>query len=91
MGSSNQVEDIKQRHGTAHKHDPNFRGPTKNRGCTDILCLLLLIAFVVGWVIVGVFAIQWGNPMILLYPSNSKGEICGQGDYRYCVHHNKQR
>ena len=85
MGSSNRVIDengVDNRYGARRQHDKHFRGPIHERGCTDVLCLFLLIAFVVGWAIVGVYAIMWGNPLILIYPSNSEGEICGQGDYR---------
>ena len=31
------------------------RGPVKDRSCTDVLCLLVFIAFLVGWGIVGYF------------------------------------
>ena len=86
MGSSNQVFDQngEAKYGSPRHHDKDFRGPIHNRGCTDVLCLLLLLAFVVGWAIVGFYAFTSGNPLILFYPSNSAGEICGQGKYRYC-------
>ena len=84
MGSSNQVNDENGdvKNGSPRHHDKDFRGPIHDRGCTDVLCLLLLLAFLVGWVVVGVCAFTWGNPLTLLYPSNSAGEICGQGEYR---------
>ena len=85
MGSSNQVLDQNGsdgRFGAPRPHDKHFRGPIHERGCTDVLCLLLLIAFVIGWVVVGVYAFTWGNPLILIYPSNSTGQICGQGENR---------
>ena len=53
------------------------KGPIKNRGCTDILCFLLLIAFLGGWVVVGIYAFGNGNPLKLIYPSDSNGKICG--------------
>lgn len=31
------------------KYDPNFKGPLKNRSCTDVICLLLFVFFLVGW------------------------------------------
>ena len=37
------------------KFDPNFNGPIKKRGCTDILCLLLFILYWVGMVLVAIF------------------------------------
>ena len=86
MGSTNQVADSNGSsgaYGTARVYDKNFKGPIQKRGCTDVICLLLLIAFMVGWALVGVFAFMRGDPLILLYPSNSQGEICGKGNYRY--------
>ena len=88
MGSSNQVADqneLDSTYGSRRQHDKHFKGPIHERGCTDVLCLLLLIAFIVGWVIVGVFAFKWGDPLILIYPSNSEGDICGRGNYRYSI------
>ncbi len=65
---------------SASDYNPANRGPIKNRGCTDILCLLIFIAFLVGWGVVGVYGFYYGNPMTLLYPSDSNGEICGRGN-----------
>jgi len=50
-----------------------------NRSCTDILCLLLFIVFIGGWIGIGVLGIISGDPDLLVYPSNSRGEICGRG------------
>lgn len=66
------------KYGQAKTFDPSFKGPIKDRGCTDILCLLILLAFLGGWIFIAVMAFSWGDPMILLYPSNSDGQICGQ-------------
>ena len=54
-------------------HDPSHTGPIKNRSCTDVLCLLLLLVFAVGWGVISVYAFLHGNPVQLIYPSNSKG------------------
>ena len=59
--------------------DKSGAGPIKDRSCTDILCLGLLIAFVVLWVMVGMWGVQNGDPTKLMYPTNSFGQICGQG------------
>ena len=89
MGSSNQVGDQNGdaggRYGKHREHDKHFKGPIHDRGCTDVLCLLLLFAFIAGWVVVGVFAFSWGNPLVLIYPSDSNGDICGAGEYRYII------
>ena len=48
-------------YGQGFKYDPDFQGPTGHRKCTDILCLLLFLAFLGGWAFVGVFAISKGD------------------------------
>lgn len=78
--SSNRVEDMEdvdKKYGEKRKYDPEFRGPIKNRGCTDVICLFLLVAFLVGWGFVAVYGFTNGDPAVLVYPSNSHGEICG--------------
>ena len=42
-------------------HDPSNNGPIKNRSCTDVLCLLLFIVFLVGWAVISVYAFYNGN------------------------------
>ena len=63
------------------KTSPTPTGPVKSRSCTDILCVLLFLLFLAGWVGVGVIGFQAGNPEVLVYPSNSQGDICGRGSY----------
>lgn len=60
------------------KFDPEFKGPLKNRSCTDIICLFLFVFFLVGWGIVAFFAYRNGNPERLIYPTDSQGNICGR-------------
>lgn len=55
---------------------------TKARTCTDVVCLLLFSLCLVGWVAVAVIAFIDGDPKKVLYPTNSAGEVCGQGVYR---------
>ncbi|XP_061169653.1 choline transporter-like protein 2 isoform X2 [Saccostrea echinata] len=54
-------------------------GPIKNRSCTDIICCLLFVIFIVGLVVVAYFAFKYGDPRLLVYPVNSNNEICGYG------------
>jgi choline transporter-like protein 2/4/5 len=63
------------------EYDPSNRGPNSKRGCTDVPCLLLLLAFIGGWIGVGAYSFTFGNPAQLIYPSNSEGEICGRGEH----------
>ncbi|XP_076274433.1 choline transporter-like 2 isoform X3 [Rhynchophorus ferrugineus] len=59
-------------------HDePEYQGPIKNRSCTDIICLLLFLAFLVAWVGLGVWAIQRGDLKLLAVPTDSNGLRCG--------------
>ena len=57
------------------EYDPPHHGPIKDRSCTDVLCLLLLIAFAAVWGVISVYAFANGNPVQLIYPSNSRGQI----------------
>lgn len=64
--------------GERRHYDPAFSGPVKHRSCTDIVCLLLLVAFLAGWVAVGAFAYSRGDPALLLHAMNSSGFPCGK-------------
>ncbi|XP_069054360.1 choline transporter-like protein 4 [Lepisosteus oculatus] len=66
--------------GEAAKYDPNFNGPIRNRGCTDIICCVLFLAAIVGYMIVGILAWLYGDPRQVLYPRNSTGSFCGVGE-----------
>ncbi|XP_042214681.1 choline transporter-like 2 isoform X3 [Homarus americanus] len=66
--------------GEALQYDPEFSGPIKNRSCTDILCLLLFVAFLAGWGVVTGFAVIQGDPSRLLNPTDSMGRVCGRGE-----------
>ncbi|XP_021061928.1 choline transporter-like protein 2 isoform X2 [Mus pahari] len=65
-------------YGTPQKYDPTFKGPIYNRGCTDVICCVLLFLAIVGYVAVGIIAWTHGDPRKVIYPTDSKGEFCGQ-------------
>nr|XP_033772761.1 choline transporter-like protein 4 [Geotrypetes seraphini] len=67
-------------YGNPVKYDPTFRGPIKNRSCTDIICCLLFMVFLIGYMIVGIVAWIYGDPRQVIYPRNSTGMYCGIGD-----------
>ncbi|OAF64815.1 hypothetical protein A3Q56_07463 [Intoshia linei] len=67
--------------GEPTKFDPNFKGPLKNRSCTDIIFLILFIVGIVGMGFVAVLAFVRGDPTKLIYPTDSNGNICGTGNY----------
>uniref|UniRef100_A0A672I158 Choline transporter-like protein n=1 Tax=Salarias fasciatus TaxID=181472 RepID=A0A672I158_SALFA len=59
--------------------DPSFNGPIKKRGCTDIICCILFIIVILGYLAVGAVAWLYGDPRHVLYPKNSTGWFCGIG------------
>ncbi|GAB5571348.1 choline transporter-like protein 4 isoform X1 [Prionailurus iriomotensis] len=65
--------------GKPAKYDPSFRGPIKNRSCTDIVCCILFLLFILGYIVVGIVAWVYGDPRQVLYPRNSTGAYCGVG------------
>ncbi|KAM4888437.1 choline transporter-like protein 2 isoform 4-T4 [Thomomys bottae] len=66
------------KHGTPQKYDPTFKGPIYNRGCTDVICCVILLLAIVGYVAVGIIAWTHGDPRKVIYPTDSRGEFCGQ-------------
>uniref|UniRef100_A0A8C9Z9D8 Choline transporter-like protein n=1 Tax=Sander lucioperca TaxID=283035 RepID=A0A8C9Z9D8_SANLU len=65
--------------GEPAEFDPAFNGPIKKRGCTDILCCILFMAVILGYIAVGILAWLFGDPRHVLYPRNSTGWFCGIG------------
>uniref|UniRef100_A0A3B5MAP8 Choline transporter-like protein n=1 Tax=Xiphophorus couchianus TaxID=32473 RepID=A0A3B5MAP8_9TELE len=60
------------------KHDPSFKGPIQNRSCTDIVCCILFIVAILGYIAVGILAWSQGDPRKAIYPTDSRGDFCGQ-------------
>uniref|UniRef100_A0A672PX81 Choline transporter-like protein n=2 Tax=Sinocyclocheilus grahami TaxID=75366 RepID=A0A672PX81_SINGR len=50
-----------------------------HRGCTDIVCCIFFIVAIVGYVAVGILAWTHGDPRKVIYPTDSMGQYCGQG------------
>ncbi|XP_030206433.1 choline transporter-like protein 2 isoform X1 [Gadus morhua] len=76
MDSDEKTSDTK--YGEARKFDANFKGPIHNRGCTDVLCCILFILFLFGYFAVGLLAWSQGDPRKVIYPTDSRGQFCGQ-------------
>jgi hypothetical protein len=55
----------------------DFDGPTKHRHCTDVLCLLLLVAHWIVLTGIGIYAIVNGDIRLILNPLDFDGNICG--------------
>ncbi|XP_023665535.1 choline transporter-like protein 4 isoform X3 [Paramormyrops kingsleyae] len=66
-------------YGEPVQFDPTFNGPLRNRSCTDIICCVLFMAFIIGYIVVGILAWVYGDPRQVLYPRNSTGMFCGIG------------
>uniref|UniRef100_A0AAQ5YW23 Choline transporter-like protein n=1 Tax=Amphiprion ocellaris TaxID=80972 RepID=A0AAQ5YW23_AMPOC len=47
--------------------------------CTDIICCVLFLLVVLGYIAVGILAWLFGDPRHVLYPRNSTGWYCGIG------------
>ena len=52
-------------------------GPLENRRCTDILCCLIFLAFLIAWVICGFYGFSNGNPALLTHPFDMANNQCG--------------
>lgn len=50
-----------QDYGQPYKFEADFSGPIRRRSCTDVLCLLLFLAFLGGWGFVAYFGISNGD------------------------------
>lgn len=64
------------------KHKMEFdskleNGPVEDRGCTDVICCLIFVAFLIGWIIIFFFGVINGKPGQLLTPFDQFGNGCG--------------
>ena len=61
------------------RNEPNqmeFKLP--KHGCTDIICTIIFLIFLIGLVVISVYAYMYGKPDELILPKDSKGNICGK-------------
>ncbi|KAM9848797.1 choline transporter-like protein 5-B [Aulostomus maculatus] len=65
-------------YGEPRKFDPNFRGPVHNRSCTDVVCCIIFIIVILGYIALGTVAWIHGDPRKVVYPTDSHGQFCGQ-------------
>ncbi|XP_004695200.1 PREDICTED: choline transporter-like protein 4 [Condylura cristata] len=78
MGGKEKL-DKDEPYGKPAEYNPSFRGPIKDRSCTDVICCVLFLLFIVGYIVVGILAWVYGDPRQVLYPRNSTGAYCGIG------------
>ncbi|XP_012942174.1 choline transporter-like protein 2 [Aplysia californica] len=79
--SSIEDDSNQKNYGEPKKFDPNFKGPMANRSCTDIICCFIFLVCVTGLVCCSIVGYARGDPIKLVYPTDSFGNICGEGDY----------
>uniref|UniRef100_A0A3P8R2N0 Choline transporter-like protein n=1 Tax=Astatotilapia calliptera TaxID=8154 RepID=A0A3P8R2N0_ASTCA len=65
-------------YGEPRKFDPNFRGPVQNRSCTDVVCCVIFVIVILGYIALGTVAWIHGDPRKVVYPTDSRGQFCGQ-------------
>ena len=49
----------------------------EDRGCTDILCCLFMIAFGLAWLVLAYVAYTFGKPYSIIYGTDYEGNYCG--------------
>jgi len=52
----------------------------KPRRCTDVLFLIFFVAFWIAMFVLGFYGVGTGNPKILLFGTDYRGQVCGNGD-----------
>uniref|UniRef100_A0A8C9KCU0 Choline transporter-like protein n=1 Tax=Panthera tigris altaica TaxID=74533 RepID=A0A8C9KCU0_PANTA len=65
-------------YGDPKTFDLNFKGPVAKRSCTDVLCCIIFILCIIGYILLGLLAWVHGDPRRVAYPTDSKGHFCGQ-------------
>lgn len=84
--------------------DPNYKGddynidvaiekgPLGNRRCTDMLCVLVFLITTGCMGYIGHYAVQFGDPDLIMTPYDSTGAFCGRSpgyeDYPYLWYQN---
>uniref|UniRef100_A0A8C5A8U2 Choline transporter-like protein 4 n=1 Tax=Gadus morhua TaxID=8049 RepID=A0A8C5A8U2_GADMO len=76
MGKKKDSDPDSKEYGEAAQFDPTFHGPIHNRSCTDIICCVLFMLVILGYMVVGIIAWLYGDPRHVLYPRNSTGSFC---------------
>ncbi|XP_031415079.1 choline transporter-like protein 5-A isoform X1 [Clupea harengus] len=65
-------------YGEPRKFDSTFKGPIHNRSCTDVLCCVIFMLVIIGYIALGIVAWLHGDPRKVVYPTDSSGQFCGQ-------------
>lgn len=69
---------LKDKEKYKYEADPSLdNGPCQERGCTDIICCIIFIAFFIAWIVIFSYGVAKGNPGNLLTPFDENGNGCG--------------
>jgi choline transporter-like protein 2/4/5 len=52
-------------------------GPMQDRGCTDIICCILFVAFLIAFIVIFIYGVSQGQPARLLTPFDENSNGCG--------------
>lgn len=55
-------------------------GPVVERGCTDLICLIIFLAVFVALFGIAIYGFTKGKPTLLYTPSDPDGNFCGYSD-----------
>lgn len=71
---------VLREYGDPIEYDPTFKGPIKNRSCTDVICCFLFLLCILATIVISCIGFAHGDPYRLVYPTDSQGDICGLGE-----------
>eukprot|EP01135_Chromosphaera_perkinsii_P005675 Nk52_evm7s358 gene=Nk52_evmTU7s358 len=73
--------------GQPHQFDPQWTGPVEKRQCKDVFFLILFVVFgVIGMGVIAGYGFMHGDPLRLVLPQDSYGNICGRNNSVYGKH-----
>jgi choline transporter-like protein 2/4/5 len=59
------------------KKEAGLKDIKRDRGCTDILCLVIFIAFLFTVIVLGYVGLSMGDPDSMMYGTDHEGNTCG--------------
>jgi len=66
-------------YGTPYFEEKGTFAIKRKRSCTDVICFLLFLVFLAGWGFIAFLAFKNGEISRVIYPTDSDGLVCGQG------------
>jgi solute carrier family 44 (choline transporter-like protein), member 2/4/5 len=76
-GKSEQRKSRRKRSGSINYHE--LTTPSNKHGCTDIICTIIFLIFIIAFVGLSIFSYVNGSPSNLILPRDSYGSMCGEG------------